>query len=420
MVNWGICALIIILSFFTVKEVFKLKKKEKEISGIIDQLVIDKHKDEAILKSIGDGVYVVDKNRNLLSINKVACDYLEVENQNTLVGHHCFEVLKIQNEAGVNCKDICPALKSWSRDEAVVAPDFCLICKNNKLINIASVATPLKDSKGNIIGGVVVFRDISKQNEVERERTNFVSIATHELSTPLAAIEAGISMALEEKTGKIEPPTRSLLEKVYKSCKRLASLVRSLIIISKLGKGEMELNIKPLNLDEVITEVIDEFSIQALEKGLTLKYEKSPETSMFVLADFNLARVLIENLVSNALKFTEKGEIIVKCGEKNDLLVVTVIDTGPGIPAEQLPNLFQKFRQLDQSLTRIAQGTGIGLYIAKSIVEILGGKIWVESELGKGSRFSFSLQKVTSNNFDSKALPKENVTQEVKNIDREP
>ncbi len=251
----------------------------------------------------------------------------------------------------------------------------------------------------------MVLRDITKEKEMEKMKFEFVSIASHEISTPIASIEGNLSMILDEKIGKVDEVAEKLLHGAYEGSRRLSRLVKDLLNVSKIEEGRMTMDLEPADIEKLIKSVIEELTPQAKKSGLELKYEEPQRALPQVLMDSDRIREVISNLIVNAIKFTPSGSITIKVSRGQDLITITVADTGIGISQEYLPYLFQKFHQIDSTATRKAQGTGLGLYICKSIIELHGGKIWVESEKGKGSRFSFTVQiakdtKQTSNKQD--------------------
>ncbi len=251
-----------------------------------------------------------------------------------------------------------------------------------------------------------------KLAELDALKTEFVSIASHELLTPISAIQGYLSMILDEKILPMDDPkTAEILKKVYDSSNRLAKLVTDLLNVSRIESGRLIVEKQSFDINKVIQIAVSELKVKADQKNLKLLW--SPQVHPKVIADKDKLKQVLTNVIGNAIKYTEKGKIeittevekdkelgiklegngsnIKKNPVKGDFIVVHIKDTGVGIPEEELGNIFKKFSRLGDWQTRSTGGTGLGLYIAKNIIELLGGKIWAESEYGKGSIFSFSV-----------------------------
>lgn len=230
--------------------------------------------------------------------------------------------------------------------------------------------------------------------QLDKAKSEFISIASHQLRTPLTSIKGLISMALEDFWGPLNENQRKYLTQVYESGERLLKLIENLLDISRMEAGRMEFIFQPVNLLEIAKEVAADLLPQAGKKNLALNLaEPAPgETLPKVRADQLKIRQVIQNLIDNAIKYTQKGEINIRLEKENGSLVFSVSDTGMGFSAEDKANLFEKFQRGRGVETWHTEGTGLGLYLAAKIVEAHGGKIWAESA-GKfrGSTFSFSL-----------------------------
>lgn len=373
-----------------------VRQEKKHQERVIRELFADKSKIEAILESMGDGVFVVDLHKKLILINNSAKKLIRLGKKDVL-GRFYGDIFRLEDEEEnpINYEIDCPIQQAISEIRSILRDDLKIQTISGKKIAIALYAAPVLDSKGDITGGIAVLRDITHEKEMERMKYEFVSIATHELSTPIAAIEGTLSMILDEGMGRVDEKAKDLLKNAYEGSRRLSRLVKDLLNVSKIEEGKMTMDIKEISLEEVIEGVISELSLVAEKSNLYLRYPHPNQKIPKVEADPIRIREVLTNLISNAIKFTEKGgitvEVKVSSIRNQKSVVVSVSDTGIGISSEYLPYLFQKFHQVDTSATRRAQGTGLGLYICKSIVEMHGGKIWAESKLGQGSKFSFTL-----------------------------
>lgn len=233
--------------------------------------------------------------------------------------------------------------------------------------------------------------------EEDQLKSEFVSIASHELLTPTSAIEGYLSMILDEGMGKVDPQAKKYLDNVYASSKRLAGLVKDLLNVSRIEGGRIVVQSKNFDLKEMIKQVVAEMQPKANEKKLQFAAEGLDREVPQVWADPERVHQVLINLIGNAIKYTDKGSVRVRLDFSLSVVRVSVIDTGVGIPKDEIPHLFEKFYRASNADNSGAQGTGLGLYITKQIVELMGGMIQVDSEKGKGSVFSFSLPRAKEN-----------------------
>lgn len=226
--------------------------------------------------------------------------------------------------------------------------------------------------------------------DVDRAKSMFIASMSHELRTPLNSIIGFSSILLKEMPGPLNFEQKKQLKMVMGSARHLLNLINDILDISKIESGELTISRENISLVEILTQVQEIFAPQADKKGLNLKVTVSPEIDQIV-SDSRRVKQILLNLVGNAVKFTEHGGVQVECSRRDHLLEIRVTDSGIGIREENLEKLFSSFRQLDTGLARKYEGTGLGLFICKRLVEMLGGEIRVESQFGEGSTFSFTL-----------------------------
>ena len=243
-----------------------------------------------------------------------------------------------------------------------------------------------------------VIREIEQRQEIEKlskAKSEFISIASHQLRTPLTAIKGYISMILEGTYGKVNPKIRSPMKKVYESNERLIALVNNLLSISRIESGKMAFNPEETSIEDLISEVIDIFRIEAKKKKLYLRFEKPARPLPKVFVDREKMVDVLSNVVSNCIKYTLKGGVTIKAEEIKDKvnkIRVTISDTGEGMTEEELSKMFQSFSRGMAGTKLYTQGAGLGLYVARKYMEMHKGKIWAESEgKGKGSTFYIEL-----------------------------
>jgi len=228
-----------------------------------------------------------------------------------------------------------------------------------------------------------------KLKELDQEKTNFLNMISHELKTPLTAIFAHLDI-LEDIKSDLNTSDRSSFEAIKRNTFQLKTLIANILEISRIESKKFNLEFTEFDLGNFIKNITKELEILSDKKGLKI-ITKIDNNLPIIKADEARTKEILNNLIGNAIKFTEKGSVTIEAKKQRDFVLTTITDTGIGIPKNKIPDLFSKFYQVDGSLGRRYEGTGLGLSIAKQLVELHGGKINVKSDLGKGSTFSFTL-----------------------------
>ena len=242
----------------------------------------------------------------------------------------------------------------------------------------------------------IATSDLRKANkqlkELDQAKSDFVSIASHQLRTPLTIIKGYISMMLEGNFGELSRRKRDPLEKVFESNERLIRLVENLLNISRIESGRLQFNFETIQLEDLVKSEAEELKSTAERKGLKLVYKAPKRKLPRVRVDEEKIRQVIMNLIDNAIKYSRQGKIEVLVKEDGDFIKCEVKDTGVGVKKEDQPNLFKKFSRGEGMFLVNTEGTGLGLYVARQMIEAHDGKIWVESEgVNKGSNFCFKI-----------------------------
>lgn len=237
------------------------------------------------------------------------------------------------------------------------------------------------------------LRDANRElNKLNQLKSDFITTVSHELRTPLSVIKEGISLVLDRIPGKINKKQERILASAKYNIDRLARIVANLLDMSKIEAGVLKLKKERVDLTALIKNIVSFFEPKIKEKGLGLKVN-TMEKKIDVYADGDMITQVLTNLIGNALKFTEKGHIEISARELPDIVECFVKDTGSGISKEDMPNLFTRFQQ-SRRRQRAQQGSiGLGLYIAKGVMELHNGRIWAQSEPGKGTKVIFTLPK---------------------------
>jgi signal transduction histidine kinase len=226
--------------------------------------------------------------------------------------------------------------------------------------------------------------------KLDKAKSEFVSIASHQLRTPLTAIKGYISMALEGMYGQFDDKFTNVLKNVYSSNEELINLVNDLLNLSRIEAGKIKLESEMVDMDELLKAIINKLKINADQKGLIINHKLNSLPKISI--DRDKIRQVILNLLDNAIKYTQKGEIIISSEKQKNNLIVKISDTGMGLNEEEMSNLFMSFKRGESGPKLHTEGSGLGLYIAKKFIDLHKGKIWAESEgKGKGSTFFISL-----------------------------
>ncbi len=253
------------------------------------------------------------------------------------------------------------------------------------------VVAPVRDGAGELIGSLLQYRDVTHEAELERMKSEFVSVVSHELRTPMTSIKTSLALVLAGAAGPLEAGARELLEIAARNSDRLIALVNDLLDLSRIESGRVPLNPEPVALDEAVTASVEMVGAFAAERGVTLAIQPPQEAVNVTAVRERMIQVIV-NLISNAVKFSPREtQVRVRWRRDRDSATLEVADHGQGIPKDKLEKIFEPFTQLSNPMTRNQGGAGLGLTISRGIVNALGGRIWVESELGAGSRFYVQL-----------------------------
>lgn len=374
-------------------DITKIVESERELKRVND-LIFDKSKRlEAVLENIGDYVFVVDRNYKITMMNKVACQLMDCSS-NKAIGKYYSDVFKFiyEKDHTVNDQFIKSAMENGVITE--MSNHTLLIKPNGEEMPIADSAAPIKDEHGNVTSCVIVFRDVTKERGIDKMKTEFVSIASHQLRTPLTGIKWFLELLLNQKIGALNEKQIDFINQVSLSNERMISLVSDLLSVSRIETGSEKFQISKRRIDiiPIISSVVLDNTVLAKEKNIKIINNVSGHDKFMVLADNDHIRQVFQNLITNAIKYSnENGKVEINCMHRSSDTMFSIRDYGVGIPLNQQSRVFEKFFRADNIITKETSGTGLGLYIAKAIVEGHGGNIWFESVEGKGTTFYFSI-----------------------------
>jgi len=380
-----------------------------------------KQQTEIIMQSIADGVIVFDNNWKITLINKAAAEMAEWKVEDC-IGIDIHLVVKLETEGGKELDKDDNPFKSALQLGKHINQILTLTGKDHKLTIVSLVVSPIILDDKETVGGVAVLRDFTQQRQEENKRADFISTASHEMRTPVAAIEGYLSLAMNEKVSNIDIKARDYLEKAHQSTRQLGKLFQDLLTSSRAEDGRLVSHPAVIEMGAFIQNLAESFALAAQKKHLLVDFTYEGEKNTgggtvltgkvirplyFVHVDPDRIQEVITNLFDNAVKYTESGKITIGIGGDNDFVHVSVKDTGLGIPADDIPHLFQKFYRVDNSAVRTIGGTGLGLFICRKIVELYNGKIWAESVIDKGSTFYIALPRLNTQQAEALKIAEE-------------
>jgi len=347
-----------------------------------DQM-LDHERLNALINNMTDAVLATDKSGVITLSNSVALDLLDT---NSLTGKNLHNVLRLLDKAG---RPIDIGILIVGKTAPFTNSDWRLQYSDGSTINLFFSLSPVRVGFGSADTGgyVLLFRDITREKSLEEEREEFVSVASHELRTPIAIAEGNIGNAqlLAERTNT--PDTiKQTLAAAHDQIIFLGNLINDLSMLSRAERGKLAITIEQINIPELVDSLIHDYEPQAAQKGLSLKANLSPDVDQLNSSKLYVREVL-QNFITNSLKYTEKGGIALTVTKINDGLEFTVTDTGIGISKSEQGKLFSKFFRSDDWRVKKVNGTGLGLYITSKLARLVGGNIRMESELNKGSTF---------------------------------
>lgn len=356
---------------------------------------------EVVVNAINDGVIALDGQGMIQLINPAAQELLGWAKQDAMgLGYQSIlKLLDTKNQPVAANND--PIAQAQLQNHVYTTDAFSLQTNSGKsflsYISVSPVGQP-----GN--GVIVVFRDITTEKSDERQRAEFISTASHEMRTPVASIEGYLGLALNPATATIDEKARDFIVKAHESAQHLGHLFADLLDVSKADDSRLKNDPAVIDIVPFIHGIVEGLTPKATDKGLQILYKPMPDGSLddnrrlnpvyYVNVDNDHLREVTDNLIENAIKYTPKGNVVIDVTGTNDKVVLSIADTGIGIPREDQTHLFQKFYRVDNSDTREIGGTGLGLYLCRRLAETMGGRIWVESEYKKGSTFFVELPRI--------------------------
>ncbi len=366
---------------------------------------------DILLRAVADGVIVTDTAGIINLINPAGAELISWP-ADEAVGLDVNTVIKLALEDGKPLPEGGNPFQEVMSAKQAVKTTLQLSSRDGRKKTVSLVVSPVVlPPDYELVGAVAVMRDISRQHQEEMQRAEFISTASHEMRTPVAAIEGYLALAMNERVSSVDSRARDYLQKAHTSTQHLGKLFQDLLTSARAEDGRLSNHPVVVELGAFLELVAQDLRFAAEKKGLKVEFivgsgesiDASHDANSKVLhplyytnADPDRLREVITNLFDNAIKYTDAGKISLGLTGNNELVQFFIRDTGAGIPADDIPHLFQKFYRVNSTLTRTQGGTGLGLFISRKIIELYGGRIWVESEAGRGSTFYINLPRLTS------------------------
>lgn len=379
--------------------------------NVLEDLVAEKEKiaqisakDEAILASIADGCIAVNEDGTIFFINQMAQNLLGYASEES-IGKKWYEILHRQDENGnaISAEEgaIHKALYTTTTTTTTTTTSSYYLRKDRTRFPVSRTVSPIT-LHGKVTGAVNIFRDVTRERELDREKSEFVSLAAHQLRTPITGIEWTVELLLRKE--KLTEKERKYLNDIHFSAQRLNTLVKLLLNVSRIESGKVAVETGPVELVAFIDACLREHQVLCEKKKLIIVFSEHPQKLM-VTTDKNLLDYILKNLLGNAIQYTQEGgRVEVTAQEQQNSVLVTVQDTGIGIPKKEQARIFGKFIRASNAVNAKPDGTGLGLYIVQESVHLLGGNIRFESEEGRGSTFFVELPLVSPSRAGEKGL----------------
>lgn len=374
----------------------RVRERTNQLAENMRVLEREKAKDEALLANIGEGIIATNTQGVVLFANKATHEMLGWTTKE-MVGRHLGDTVSIQDEMGGKLSAekqlIHQALTTGKKLITTINTPYYWLRRDGTRFPAAITVTPIR-SGDETIGAIIIFRDFTKEKEVDKAKNEFVSLASHQLRTPLSIINWYSEMFSAGDAGKMTKKQEKYIYEIYHANERMIELVSALLNVSRLDLGTFIFEPEDINIVNIIQKSISEQKNTIEEKKLILK-EIYPVDPVVLRIDPKIAMIIFQNLITNAIKYTPAAgtieiEIIPRRSPEHTILI-RIADTGYGIPKAEHAKIFAKLYRATNVRTKDTEGTGLGLYLVRAVVHKLGGKIWFESEENKGSTFYVSL-----------------------------
>ncbi|WP_019509332.1 HAMP domain-containing histidine kinase [Pleurocapsa sp. PCC 7319] len=367
------------------REITTMSQKLKAFRDLnVGKVIVEKQRSEAIVQSIGDGIIVVDSDLKIIAINPIAANIANVKSM-LATNNHFLDVFS-DRTLYQHLKHTAETGKSPQLED-----DILTVEREQHTQYYKFAITPVVTEAEKVIGAILLLQDVTKLKELDNLKSEFVATASHELRTPLTGMAMSLNLLAETTEDKLSESESELLDTAVEDVERLKGLVNDLLDLSKIESGKIELDFVDVEVNFLLDKAVSALNIQAEQNDVTLVIQALSE-DIKTKVDANKIIWVLTNLIANALRYSDPGgEIKIGATSRNSWVEIFVVDRGAGIPLEYQGKIFDKFVQVETE--KDVGGSGLGLAICKEMVQAHGGRIWVDSTVGRGSTFTFTVPK---------------------------
>lgn len=383
----------------------KVSERTTEILEKNKLITVEEEKIKKIINNTPVGIMAIRiSDQKLIFYNQKITEFIGSDLDSVTTVNEIISRVKPQTRDGVNLDlRLMPYNQTLVSHKTETSEELIIEVNNaKKQVKMVSIPIRHEDGQDEIL---VVLTDLTEEAKLadnlrkvniellnmDKQKDEFLSVTSHELRTPMTTIKGYVDMILNGDAGEINSEIKQYLTEVYKSVNRLTSLVNNILTVSKLQNRALQFNLQPIDITKLITENLPSWKVLSGDKPIDFIFHPSATIIPKVLADSDKVIEVLNNFISNAFKYTENGRVSLFLKNDEDFVYVSIQDSGVGIESTEIPKIFQRFYRIDNSRSRSQEGSGLGLYIAKDLIEKMHGKVFVHSEIGKGSTFSFSL-----------------------------
>lgn len=357
----------------------------------------EKERAEGILRfleSIGEAVYATDADRKIIFINRTAAEYIG-KTPEEIIGTHTSDHFIFEAGDATDLERQFPIQTVLENRETVIFPNHTFAVKGEKKLPVAGTASPIIDDAGQLLGVIVIFQDITEKYELEQMKDRFLSVAAHQLRTPIGSMRWSMELLRNGDFGQLPQDASEAVQQLYDNSTRLLGLVNDLLDVSRIDQGRAQEEVQDTDIAKLVSEVVETLKGEAEQKGIVITYAPPEDLPLVRITQKHMFDA-IENLVSNAIRYNRQdGTAEIRVQAVPDAIEIRISDTGIGVPLEDQPKLFSKFFRAGNAVRSFTDGTGLGLSVVKSYVEENGGTVSFESQEGVGTTFTVRLPLVS-------------------------
>ena len=367
------------------REITTMSQKLKAFRDLnVGKVIVEKQRSDAIVQSIADGIIVVDSELKIIAINPIAADIANVKSM-LATNNHFLDVFS-DRTVYEHLRHTAETGKSPDLED-----DILTVEKDKRIQYYKFAITPVVTETEKVVGAILLLQDVTKLKELDNLKSEFVATASHELRTPLTGMAMSLNLLAENTEDKLSELESELLNTAVEDVERLRGLVNDLLDLSKIESGKLELDFVDVGVNFLLDKAVSALNIQAEQNQINLVKQPLSE-DIKIKADVNKIIWVLTNIIANALRYSDpEGEIKIGATSRNSWIEIFVADRGAGIPIEYQGKIFDKFVQVETE--KDVGGSGLGLAICKEMVQAHGGRIWVDSTVGEGSTFTFTVPK---------------------------